>query len=441
MHHIGRGPSRRSFLGLGLAAAGATTLSLAGCGTSGSPGSASVTPQGNVPLKMSAYGSNVRQQKLQRVFELYAKKHGGTVGLQLLSNEAYAQKLATEIAGGAAADVLALFQNIVAQYATKNALAPLDRYSAKVLDLSPLDKEASSGGVIGGKRVALPLGDNAYGVIWDRSALTGLGLSVPEPGQTWDQFISFANDVRKKSGGRLYGTMDDSTDFNGFEIFVRQRGKELYKDGKLGFSKADMQAWFEIWADLRKSGAAPPGDLTVQTSTGGFGNSLLVTGKVPNFFIYPNVLSSFQALTKNELAVSTMPMPSASNSGHFVRASNWVAVNARSSHPADAVALVDFMLNDEQAASVLQAEFAAPPNLELRRTITYGKSDRLFVDYVELVAKEFARPVPPLDEEFPSGSPQVMTAFVTTSQGIATGQQSIAAGTDGFFSQAEGYLS
>ncbi|MPY47454.1 ABC transporter substrate-binding protein [Streptomyces acidicola] len=441
MHDITQGPSRRSFLGLGVAAAGAASLSLAGCGASPGPQSASATPQGNVSLTMSAYGSNTRQHKLQQVFKLYAKKNGGKVGLELLANEAYAQKLATQIAGGAAADVVALFHNSVAQYASKNALAPLDRYGPKVLDLSHVDKESSSGGVIDGKRVALPLGDNAYGVIWDKTALADLGMSVPEPGHTWDDFITFANDVKKKAKGRLYGTIDNSADFNGFQVFVRQRGKELYKDGKLGFSKADLEAWFAIWAELRKSGAAPPGDLTVQTATGGFGNSLLVTGKAPNFFIYPNVLSGFQALTKNELAVSTIPMTSASKSGLFVRASNWAAVNARSSHPADAAALLGFMLNDEQAARILQAEFAAPPNLELRKVIEFNKVDRVFIDYVELVSKEFAQPVPSLAEEFPSGSPQVMTAFVTAGQSVATGQQSISSGTDSFFSQAEGFLS
>ncbi|MEV7086241.1 extracellular solute-binding protein [Streptomyces sp. NPDC093085] len=440
MHPIPTGPSRRSVLGYGLATAGAASLAMTGCAPSGGAPSASATPEGDVPLTMSAYGSNARQRKLQQVYALYAKKHGGKVGLELLSNDAYAQKLATQIAGGAAADTLALFQNLVAQYAVKNALAPLDRYAPKTLGLAHFDKASIAGGVIEGKRVALPLGDNAYGVIYDKGALDAIGMSVPEPGHTWDEFITFANDVTKKSPSGHYGTMDDSSDFNGFEIFVRQRGKELYKDGKLGFSQADMEAWFEIWAELRKSGAAPPGDLTVQTTTGGFGNSLLVQGKAATFFIYPNVLSSFQALTKSELAVTTMPMPSAARSGHFVRASNWVAVNARSRYPADAAALIDFMLNDELAARVLQAEFAAPPNLELRKAITYDRADRLFVDYVDLVAKEFARPVPTLAEEFPKGSPQVMTTFVTVSQAIATGQQSVAAGTDSFFSQAGGFL-
>ncbi|MCQ8190255.1 ABC transporter substrate-binding protein [Streptomyces rugosispiralis] len=426
---------------MGLSTAGAAALSLAGCDASGSPRSSSVTPQGSVPLRMSAYGSAARQQKLQQVFKLYTKKNGGEIDLELLSNESYSQKLSTQVAGGNAADIQALFQNIVAQFATKNTLAPLDRYAPKTLDLSHFEERSVSGGVIGGERVALPLGDNAYGVIWDKAALADLGMSVPEPGHTWDEFITFANKVREKSGGRLYGSIDDSTDINGFQVFVRQRGKELYRNGKLGFSRTDLEDWYEIWAGLRKSGAAPPGDLTVQTAVGGFGNSLLVTGKAPNFFIYPNVLSAFQYMTKNQLGVSTMPMPSASKSGHSVRASNWVAVNARSSHPADAASLIDFMLNDEEAAGILQAEFAAPPNLQLRKALDFSETDRLFIDYVNLVSQEFAQPVPSLASEFPSGSSQVMTAFVTIGQSVATNYQSISSGADSFFSQAEGFLS
>lgn len=431
--------SRRSFLGLGLAATGLAALGLSGCGNSAPAGSAGATPAGNVALRMSAYGSTVRQEKLQKVFALYQQKNGGTLDLSLLSNEAYAQKLATEIAGGAAADVIALFQNLVAQYAGKNALANLDDFSS-VLDTSKFDQASIASGVIDGKRVALPLGDNAYGVIYDQGALESIGMKVPEPGHTWDDFIKFANDVKTKKGSGYFGTIDNSADFNGFEIFVRQRDKALYKDGKLGFGKEDLEAWLEIWADLRESGAAPPGDLTVQSSTGGFGNSLMVGSKAPNFFIYPNVLNAFQSLTKSKLAVTTMPMPSASKSGHFVRASNWVSVNGRGKSPADAANLVNFLLNDKEAADLLQAEFGAPPNLEIRKSVTFNEVDKLFIDYVDLVSKEYAQPVPSLAEEFPSGSPQVMTAFVSTAQTIATGKESVSSGADSFMSQAAGFL-
>ncbi|MET7333590.1 extracellular solute-binding protein [Nonomuraea sp. NPDC005650] len=441
MHSDNPGPSRRSILRYGAAATGLTALALAGCAPSGDGRkSGGGRPAGNVALRMSAFGSTVRQQKLRQVYDLYTKKRGGSVELALLANDAYAQKLATEIAGGAAADTIALFQHIVAQYALKNALTPLDDYVPSVLNISQFDQSSIAGGVIKGKRAALPLGDNAYGTIYDKSALDAIGMSVPKPGHTWDDFIAFANDVRKKSGGAYYGTVDDSGDFNGFQVFVRQRGKELYKDGKLGVSPDDVRAWFEIWAELRKTGAAPPGDLTVQAASGGFGTTLLVGKKAPNLFIYPNVLGALQALTKTELAVTTMPMPSAAQSGHFLRASNWVGVYGRSEHPADAVDLVNFIVNDEQAVKVLQAEFGAPPNLQLRKSITYNQVDRLFVDYVDLVAKEFAHPVPSLADEFPGGSPQVMTAFVTTSQSIATGRQTIPDGVDSFLSQASGFL-
>ena len=432
---------RRAFLGYGAALSGLAALALTGCGpnapsSSGAGGAA--TPAGNVNLQMSAFGSNSRQQKLQKVYDLYQKKNGGQIGLEILSNDAYAQKLSTEVAGGAAADVIALFQNIVAQYAQKGTLLALDSYN--ILDVSKFDKSSIASGVIDGKRVALPLGDNAYGVIYDKGALDAIGMKVPEPGHTWDDFIKFANDVKTKKGSGYFGTIDDSGDYNGFEIFLRQRGKQLYQNGKLGFSKDDMEAWFQIWADLRKSGAAPPGDLTVQTTTGGFGNSLLVQGKAPNFFIYPNVLSSFASLTKSELAVTTMPMPSASKSGHFIRASNWVSVYGKSEHPADAVNLLNFMLNDKDAATVLAAEFGAPPNTELRKSITYTAVDQKFIDYVNLVAKSYSQPVPSLAEEFPNGSPQVQTTFVTISQSIATGKETVSSGTDKFLSQAAGFL-
>jgi len=436
--------SRRAFLGYGLATAGLAAFTLAGCSSTPSSGAtptAVATAAGKVDLRTSAYGSATRQAKLKQVYDLYTAKFGGTINLEILANDQYTQKLSTEIAGGAAADTINLFDNIVAQFASKNTLVDLGAYSSGILDLKEIEKASLSSGVINGKQFAVPLGDNAYGAIYDEGALESIGMKAPKPGHTWDEFATFANDVAKKKGDGYYGTIDDSSDLNGFDVFLRQRGKTAFKGGKLGFVAKDLEDWYQIWADLRKTKAAPPGDLTVQTATGGFGNSLLVAGKAANFFIFPNVLSAFQALTKSTLSVTTMPMPSAAKSGLYIRASNWVGVNAKSAHTPDAVNIVNFMLNDADAVNILQAEFGAAPNQKLRAGVTYNATDQKFIDYVNLVAKDYAHPIGSLADIFPTGFQQILTAFQTVGHNVAIGTETVSSGADSFISQAGGFLS
>jgi multiple sugar transport system substrate-binding protein len=432
--------SRRAFLSVGLG--GIAMATLAACGSGGSPGAVPApgeSPEFGGDLRMALFGTAERQARLEAVLALYTAAFGGTGSVSAIDNASYAEKLATEMAGGAAADVVALFHHIVAEYARKDLLVDLDAWES-ITDVTGLDQDAISGGIINGKRAALPLGDNAYGAFYDRARLKELGFEPLEPGHSWDDFVRFANDVSTRSGGDYYGTMDASADLNLFEVFMRQRGKSLYSDDGLGFTQQDGEEWFGMWDELRASGATAPAGLTAESSAGGFGTSLLVTGQASNFFIFSNVFKAFQNLTPNELALTTPPMPSASESGLYVRASNWVGAYARGSETDDAVNLIQFMLNDPEAVKVLGTEFGAPPNLELRATLDYDAPDQAFVDYVDLVSADYAQPIEDLSSSFPQGAAQMTNAMRATSETIASGDQSVADGTAALIAQAEGFL-
>lgn len=429
--------TRRSFLGVSLGAAAAATL--AACSSASPGGRSSVAPSYGASIRMSLFGTADRQKRLQQVFALYTAKFGGAVDAQVVANASYAEKLATEVAGGAAADVISLFHNLVADYARRDVLADLNQWS-DVVSTSDFDQAAIASGVINDKRVALPLGDNAYAAFYDKGKLDSLGIGVPEPGHTWDQFVTFAHDVTKKAGGGYWGTLDASGDFNLFEVWLRQRGAALYTDqGQLGFTAAQLTDWYELWAQLRKDGVAPPAGVTAEATAGGFGTQPLVTGKATNFFIFGNVFKPFQSLTKSELAITTPPMDKTSESGLFVRASNWMAAYSRGKNVDDAVNLINFILNDEEAAKTLGAEFGAPANTKLRDAMTWEGQDKAFIDYVNLVSKTYARPVASLAVEFPTGSPKVQAAFLTSSQTVAANNDT-ADGAAKFISQAEGFL-
>jgi multiple sugar transport system substrate-binding protein len=424
-------PTRRAFLRSGLAATGVLSAwALGACG-SGSAGTG---------LTMSVFGSETRQKKLRDVFALFSTRNPGTsVTLDAIANDSYTQKISTQVTGGSAPDLITMFYGSVSDYARRNVFLNLETV-ADVVDTAPLDQAAIASGVFNGKRVVLPLGDNTYGVIYDEGLLQSLGMQVPQPGYTWEKFRAFSNDVSRARGGGYFGTADMSGDIYAFQIWVRQRGGQLYtEDKQLGFSRADASSWFEFWADLRASGAAPPVDRTAESASGGFANSMLVKGRAATFPIFVNVLNSIQRLTPSRLALTTMPMDDPANSGHYVRASNWVGLYGRGQHARQAAALVQFMINDERAADILKAEFGAPPNLRLRARMTYDEVDQKFVDYVRLVGQKFSSPVPPLGVEFPPGSPQVTSAFTATGHAIGNGTD-VSSAVRRFFDQAAGFL-
>lgn len=429
--HLTRGAFLTGALGL---------TALTACGGNGGGADPQAEPTFGASTRMSVFGTSERKAKLDEAFALYTGEFGGAVDVQAIANEGYAEKLATEMAGGAAADVVALFQHITSQYTREELLVDLAEWEG-ILDVSGLDQEAISAGVIDGRRNALPLGDNAYAAFYDSDRLEALGLSAPEPGHTWDDFLAFSHDVTTASGGSYHGTIDAGGDMNFLEVYLRQHGLALYdEDGGLGFTASDLEQWFTLWDDLRADGVAPPAGVTAESTTGGFGTSLLVTGKAANFFIFGNVFKGFSSLTENELALTTPPVASASETGLYVRASNWMGAYARGQNVDDAVNMIDFLVNDPDAAAILGAEFGAPPNLELRDSLEYDPADQAFVDYVNLIADEYAQPIPDLGVAFPDGSDRFLDLIQAASESVAAGQSDPADGAAQFVEQMEGFL-
>ncbi|WP_159623072.1 ABC transporter substrate-binding protein [Ruania rhizosphaerae] len=423
---------RRMFLkataGLG---AGATLgTGLAACG-SDSGGSGSLT--------MSQYGSSSRLDLLEQVFGLYTEANPDrSIGLDAASVDNYIDRLATQVSGGNAPDIMAIFHGNIATFARQDALLTLDDYLGAGLDVSEFTEGIVDLGRIDGSVNALSYGDNAHGVIYDVDRLESLGMQLPEPGYTWEDLLTFSADISRAVDGDFYGTEDRSTQLDqGFKVWLLQRGKYAFTaDGQLGFERSDLEDWITYWEMLREEGAAPPSDITAEAGT--FESSALIRGYAINHQTYANALNSMQALTESRLALTTLPIdPDGQGSGHFLRGSNWVSVFSETGDPDTAVDFLNFIFNDPGAVGVLGAEFGAPPNRALRDELEYNDAEQNFVDYINLIADELADEAISLDQEFPIGYPDVNTAFGAATESVMFGDSSIDEAVDEFFETAE----
>lgn len=109
--------------------------------------------------------------------------------------------------------------------------------------------------------------------------------------------------------------------------------------------------------------------------------------------------------------VTLAPMPSGEDGtpGQYFKPSMFMGVAADTSHPKAAVQLVDFMLNDPDAAKILGATRGIPVNEALRERIAPGLKDfdKTVFDYqASLEGKLNAPPQAP-----PSGDSALQTTF------------------------------
>ncbi|CAM3466153.1 ABC transporter substrate-binding protein [Occultella aeris] len=428
--------NRRNFLSLGaITVGGAAAGTLAACGT----GAGGSTADGG-ELRVAQYGSAHRMELFEQLFTAYSQKNPDwSLALDAASNDAYLDKLATQVSGGNAPAVMGLFHNAVAQFARQNALVELDPYLGDALDTSTFTDGIVELGRIDGQVRGLSYGDNAHGVMYDVDRLESLGLTLPEPGYTWEDFLTFSADITRAVDEDFYGTEDRSSQLDQvFKVWLLQRGKYAYTEsGELGFNQTDLTDWLELWQMLRDEGAAPPADITAEAG-GTFDSSALIRGYAANHLTYANALASMQALTPATLRLTTNPIdPGGQGSGHFIRGSNWVGVYSRTEHADAAVDFLDFVLNDPDGVAILGAELGAPPNRELRAELEYSEPEQDFIDYIDLVTDEIGESAIPLAQEFPPSWSDVNTAFTAAVEDHRFGRSTVEESVDRFFATAE----
>jgi multiple sugar transport system substrate-binding protein len=391
--------SRRHHLFRRLAAAAVTlplALGAAACGDDAEP---SADPNAPATIEFFWWGGESRAKLTQQALDLYKTKHPNiTINATWQAFDGYYDKLATISAGGNAPDIFQIDDNGLAEYAGRNVtldLSPLIEDGK--LDLSKHPEGLTKYGQIDGKQVAVAAGENTPALIYDKTKLAALGVEEPQEGWSYEQHIDWAAQVTQKGGGKYWGTMDPSADYKAFWLWLRAQGKEFYDGPKLAFTEADLASWFKLWQDARAKGATPPADIVHEAVTGSVSTQLVVTGKAATSYMWSNQLSELQKATKNELGMVAYP---GDVKGQWARASLYWAGSRTTEHPEVVADVINFLVNDPEAAKILGVDRGLPSNLDTRAALDATLTEaamKTTVAFENGLTEKFgaAPPVPP----------------------------------------------
>src|SRR5690606_11005654 len=116
------------------------------------------------------------------VTDAYEAAGGGGVEGEFLSWNDYWPKLATQTAGGTAPDVIQMDYRFIVEYASRNAIAPLDDI---IGDLGEFDQDQLDGVMVNGKLYGISLGANSVAMLVNQTALQAIGEAVPDNSWTY----------------------------------------------------------------------------------------------------------------------------------------------------------------------------------------------------------------------------------------------------------------
>jgi multiple sugar transport system substrate-binding protein len=394
--------------------------------------------QDEIRLRVYWWGSKERADRTLKAAALYHERNPNVrIDGETLGWNDYWARLATQVSGRSAPDLIQMDYRFLTEYARRETLRPLDEYFGKSLDIADFGSGSLDSCKVDGKLYAVNLGNNSNALIYDRSAFQKAG--VPEPENVgWDKFFELAAAVTKAHNGAYFGTQDAGGVEIVLENWLRQRGKALYAaDGKLAFDEKDIGEWFAIWAKARADKACPPADIQALDKNN-IETNLLTQGRAACAFNHSNQYVGYQVLNKHELGISMYPQGAGPNPGHYLKPSQMWSVYARSKVPEEAVKLARFMVKDPDGARILGVERGVPASPETRE-IVLGELDgmsRKVVDFIGFVSAHVA-PLPPTP---PQGAGEVEDLLRRVSEQIGFGRMSPSEGARQFVGEAKAVL-
>ncbi|WP_274653780.1 ABC transporter substrate-binding protein [Paenibacillus humicola] len=420
--------------GGGPAASGGGNGSAGSGGDTGSSGGSGSGKQ--VELRMMWWGDQKRADRTNAALRLFEQKNPDikVVG-EFAPQTGYFDKLNTQIASGTAPDVFFLGGNVT-DYAQKGVLLDLQPYVGKQLDLSDMDKAMIQYGTIGGKLVHISAGANARGVVINTALFKKAGIPIPSDDWDWDTFAKISKELSDKLGKGYYGTYDYTKD--GLDIAFKQNGKQLYdmENNKLGFDEQDAEKWFAYWDQMHKNGGVVTPELYISNPPGDTSKSLIVAGKVAMGLIPSNQFGAHQSLMQDQLTMLQVPK---GPKGHGVvfESSQGMSAYAKTQHPEEVARLMNFWINDPDAAKILGNDRGVPVTSKMRELLSKDASpaDKIVYQFCDTVSKTAAAEQVKVSYN-PPGSAEFDKLEDTTMQEIGFGRKSVQEAAKDFYDSA-----
>ncbi|MBB3950182.1 ABC transporter substrate-binding protein [Aureimonas jatrophae] len=349
-------------------------------------------------LRFLWWGSQERADRTQVAIGAYKSVAPGT---QIVGEFAgwsdYWPRLATQVAGRNAPDLIQMDYRYIFEYARRGALMPLDEAVGGALAINDFGQANIDSGRVDGKLYGVNLGVNSSSICFNAKMWEDAKAEPPAPGQTWDQITESAKRfAANRARPGVFALADGGGTEPALELWLRQRGKALYtNDAKLGYDAADAAAWFQLWADLREAKACVPADVQALDQLNIESNAL-TTGKAATAFMHSNQFVGYQKLNKAKLTLGPYPRLSAeAPSGHYLKPSMLISLSANA--PKDpALAFANFLVANPEGVKALGVERGVPASESMRAVLTpsLSETDRAMVDYIALITPE-AGPLPP----------------------------------------------
>jgi multiple sugar transport system substrate-binding protein len=357
-------------------------------------GGSKAAPAGASVVRWSFWGGEARIKNTQLAIDKFTESTGIIVAAEPAPGTGdHFNKFKTQFAGGNAADIIQLggdFANLQVGDDVGSVLLPLDAYvKSGALDVSKLDPSAVASGTINGVLYAVPVAANMPGILYNKSLLERIGAPLPQVSMTWAEFRAWLDAVKPKLPAGVYPFADNSAGTSQsyfFGYWCRQNGTPMWDGTKTHLTAAEVQKYFDYWADLRKAGLIPPAATAADYAETNESTSSLIAGKVAASVIWSNMLLNYQTAIQDELGLIEFPNAVASTA-LWGQMSQMMSISKNSRSPEAAAKFISYRVNDTEVWKIMGADPGTPVTPDARAVVSTSPAAQKIAVYLDVAGK------------------------------------------------------
>ena len=302
----------------------------------------------------------------------------------------------TAAGDGSLPDLMQQDYAFLEQWVESGDLLDLTPYvESGALDISNIPQSIVDTGKVGEGLYALCAGVNAPAMLYNKTLTDELGITVPDS-PTWDEFVAITKQIFEAKGG--YGVIfGQGNSENPVTYYARSMGHQaLFEKEGVSLTAEEAAGYYARIMEGVAEGWMFNTDQIANVDVNTIEQNPLVFGASPDVrtwcaLAFSNQLAAFQkaaAANGLELGICAWPSsdPAASN---YMKPGQFFSVTTDSKNPDLAVAILNYLINDPQANTKLQAERGVPANSAVAAAIAeeVNKLDPTYGVAVEYLAK------------------------------------------------------
>ncbi|NTJ44342.1 carbohydrate ABC transporter substrate-binding protein [Agrobacterium larrymoorei] len=381
-------------------------------------------------LRMSWWGSDDRHLATQEALKVCGAKFGHMISPEFTGWGGHQEKIATQLAGRTEPDIMQINWPWLPLFSKSGeGFADLNQFK-DVIDFSQWSDSELQSGVVKGKMNGVPVSTTGRIFMFNKTIYEKAGIAVPK---TWDEMFAAAPVLKAKLGNDYYPFEAAPSEGNGLNARIvvilratQMTGKTFIdpETNKVAWTEEELAAALNFYQSMVDKGVI---ESWKNSSAGGnrplFENQKWSDGRYASSYQWDSTYGKIAApLQKGLELVPTMNLTSegGKTEGIYRKPSMLFAISKNSKEPKAAAEIINCLLNDPEAVTILGATRGIPSSKIAIKTLTdAGKIKPVQIDAYKIVTESEGPKVSPLIEH-----PRITDAFDTNLEAFAYGQQS-----------------